>query len=291
MPNPFADDTDPSRGLWLDSANGRVQLVWHRLKTAADDPPFTRASLAAGLDAGAVMEVDAQLLADNSFICLHDDDLERETTGAGPVDDLTAATAATLRQRGVNGTPLPSPPLMFEELMALAGDARGSGWHLQVDLKAPAHRLTPDAIAAFARAAAPVAGRATVSCGDWPAVQAIAAAVPDIGLGFDPQDLAEAARPVARADFEDLATRTLETAPAAQRLYLWYRLVTQAQHSGCDLIGRFRAAGKQVTVWTIDAHMDNAAPALEIAVAAGASQITTNTPLALWDLWARRPGR
>ena len=57
-----------------------VRLKWHKLRRLADDPPFARVNLRAGLAAGASMEVDIRALACGHFVCLHDPELESETT-------------------------------------------------------------------------------------------------------------------------------------------------------------------------------------------------------------------
>lgn len=85
------------------------------------------------------VEVDVRFLRDDSLIVFHDRDLERETTGYGPVEDLDARSASRVRYS--DGTPLAS----FEEVVDVI---RGSNTVLQVDLKldepltpARAHRL------------------------------------------------------------------------------------------------------------------------------------------------------
>jgi hypothetical protein len=54
-----------------------VRLKWHKLRRFADDPPFARRNLRAGLAAGASLEVDIRALACGRFVCLHDPLLEQ----------------------------------------------------------------------------------------------------------------------------------------------------------------------------------------------------------------------
>ena len=71
-------DGEPD-GLSIRHGDRGIRLKWHKLRRRADDPPFHRPNLAAGLAAGASMEVDIQPLADGGFVCLHDWTLETQT--------------------------------------------------------------------------------------------------------------------------------------------------------------------------------------------------------------------
>ena len=73
----------PGNGPWL---------KWHMLRRCADDTPFGAANLERGLELGAFLEVDLRRLACGHFVCLHDPELESETTGRGPVADARGRT-------------------------------------------------------------------------------------------------------------------------------------------------------------------------------------------------------
>lgn len=103
-----------------------LRFKWHRLKRRRSDPPFLRANLEAGLDAGAPLELDLRATSDGHWVCLHDATLERETNGSGPVREQPRAALERLRQRAEDGTLLADPPLFLDELAAAApGIARG----------------------------------------------------------------------------------------------------------------------------------------------------------------------
>ena len=66
-------------------AGRRTFLKWHRARRRGGDPAFTGRRILEGMAAGASVEVDLVLHADDGFAVLHDLSLERETTGSGPV--------------------------------------------------------------------------------------------------------------------------------------------------------------------------------------------------------------
>jgi glycerophosphoryl diester phosphodiesterase len=106
------------------------------------------------------LEVDVRFLADDHVIVLHDDRLEGETTGTGPVDRIEIDDARRLRLRS---RPDLAPPLL-EEVVDLL---RPGATVLQVDLK-----LTPplsaERVRRLAAALVPLGERAFVgSQGHW----------------------------------------------------------------------------------------------------------------------------
>ena len=83
--------------------NGRpARLKWHRLRRSMGDPEFGTAVMTAGIALGASLELDLRVRGDGGFVVLHDDLLERETTGTGRVANWTgdALRAITYRQSG-----------------------------------------------------------------------------------------------------------------------------------------------------------------------------------------------
>ena len=92
----------------------KVRLKWHELRRFADDPPFKRRNLRAGLAMGASLEVDIRALACGQFVCLHDPILEKETTGKGPVAQADAASVSRLQVRASH-----EPPLLLDELVKI----------------------------------------------------------------------------------------------------------------------------------------------------------------------------
>lgn len=257
---------------------GPVTLKWHRLKLAAADAPFRRDRLAAGLAAGAVLEIDVQRAADG-FVVLHNDDLDRETTGTGPVAAATVAALSRLTVRGDGG----EAPMDLADLTGqLAAAAPLNGGHLQLDLK-----LGPDDLAAgrdrdLVAALRPYAGHLVLSGYDWSVVAHLAAALPGATAGFDPNDHAEANPPSTLADWHRLVDWTLEAAPGARWIYLHHDLVTGARAAGADVVAPFQAVGARVDAWTVDARSDRDwQGTVRTLLDAGVDQISTNTAEAI----------
>src|SRR5262249_39936240 len=86
-----------SKGITIDASGHRVRLKWHRLQRRPDDLAFTPQRLREGLALGASMEVDLRRHADHGFVCLHDETLDRETTGSGPIAETSAETLRGLK--------------------------------------------------------------------------------------------------------------------------------------------------------------------------------------------------
>jgi glycerophosphoryl diester phosphodiesterase len=257
-----------------------VLLKWHKLRQVAGDPPFSLANLRRGLAAGASLEIDARVLADGEWVCLHDDVLDEETDGSGPVERATAATIRGLRIAGGDF----APPLLADVVAAVAA-APTRGALLQIDLKQPLPGLTPAAIARFATLVKPVAASCLLSGTEWAAVARLGVVVPGLRLGFDPLDMDDHQAALAGARIASLTSAMLATAPKAATYYLNYRLVLTALDLGIDLIGPLHAAGATVDAWTMDPTTPGIERLLPRIVASGADQITTNDPIAMAQLW------
>jgi glycerophosphoryl diester phosphodiesterase len=278
-------------GVALRHGERRILLKWHMLRRTPGDPPHARSNLRTGLERGAVLEVDLQFSADGVGVCLHDETLDAETTGRGPVERLTASAIAALRQRGDHGEVLQDPPLRLEEVVEAVKrqppPVRGG---IQLDLKAAS--LDARSCAHFAELVGAAAEHFTVAGEDWVQVERLAAAAPGVRLGFEPLRLFRDDPPRGPAEFRRLAARMLAAAPGAEIVYLHTGLVLGALACGEDLVGRLVEAGKQVDCWTIDPHRTGVADTLHRLAEAGCGQITTNGPEAIEALWrgARGPG-
>ena len=272
-------------GIRLRHRGREVALKWHMLRRAPEDPAFCRTNLREGLARGAVLEVDLVFSADGDGVCLHDPTLDRETTGTGRVRDHATASIRALRQRGHDGAPLVTAPLLLDELLqAVRGAPPGSPSVIQLDLKEPPPGLTDAVRFRFAAAVGPLAPRFILSGDDWAAVRDLAHDVPGLRLGFDPLCLYDDSWPRTPSEFRDLARRTLDAAPEAAIVYLEADLVLRGLGVGVNLLDPMHAAGKPVDCWTVDPRPDTARR-LTALIEAGADQITTNAPEALERLW------
>lgn len=247
----------------------QIRLKWRQLRQAAGDPPFLLSNLSAGLAAGASLEVDMQLLACGSFVCLHDPLLEAETTGRGAVAETDATAIRRLRMQG-SGARL----LLLDELVGVmrAGRTR-PGALVQLDL---CSEVGPGAESALAKALDGDGAGFILSGYDWDTVVRLGASVPTLALGYDPTE--DAALPGA-----DVFSLVRETAPNADTIYLHHELVSTSVSDGSRLVARLQALDHRVDCWTIDCGTPNAVRAFRDAVVAGCDEVTTNTPAA----WAR----
>jgi glycerophosphoryl diester phosphodiesterase len=273
-------------GVAIDTGEHRVRLKWHRLKRCGTDLSFTPHRLWEGMALGAAMEVDLRLHADHSFVCLHDETLDGETTGSGPVINAAAETLRTLSLRRADGTPSGESLLLLEDLAELSRGGGAGGGLIQLDLKETDDLLDLQAVANFRRTLASVAPHFILSGCDWRAVTRLAAAVPGLGKGFDPcaDDTLDRLRDA--EDFRGFAAAALATAPEAEMIYLDYRIVLAAEDAGVDLVGPFRAAGKAVDAWTLNPDHPRAAESLHRLVALQVDQITTDEPDTLQSMFA-----
>jgi glycerophosphoryl diester phosphodiesterase len=244
-----------------------VRLKWHKLRQRPDDPPFSRANLRVGLAAGASLEVDLRRLACGRFVCLHDADLEGETTGQGPVAGIDAGALVRLEMRDAPG----EPPLLLDELAdAVRHWPCASGALVQLDLKAGPSEIDAASCAFLATALDAVAARFILSGRDWDAVTRLGAAVPGLALGYDPYD-------DAAAGAADIVGQVRARAPHADTIYLRRDLVRAAHERGEPLVAQLHAHGHRVDCWTIDHGSAAARADLRAAIAAGCDQITTNS--------------
>ena len=248
-----------------------VRLKWHKLRLTADDPPFARRNLAAGLAAGASLEVDIRPLACGRFVCLHDPRLEDETTGQGAVAEADAAAVIRLRMRDGDD----EAPLLLDELVRMTGTGPTAPSALvQLDLHVSAAEIGDAAVAAFAAALNGAGDRFILSGGDWDAVTRLGGGVTGLALGYDPTDEAGG------ADAAAILRLVGDKAPDAHTIYLHRKTVRTAHERGDGLVAHLRDRGHHVDCWTIDHGDDEAKADLLAALAAGCDQITTNTPRA-----------
>lgn len=286
--HPDAIGTPPVTGLFLRHGDRRIRLKWHKLRRHADDRPFDRGNLAIGLAAGASMEVDIQILADGAFVCLHDDFLEPETTGTGPVAASNSETIRTLRQRDSVGNATGPAPLLLEELTELIEAGAGTaakGAQVQLDLKDSAESITDAAVERFAEQVAPVAGFLSLSGEDWQAVKRLGGGVTGLSLGYDPS-VRVVDEELRVGDLSRFLDHIAETAPEAETIYPHHSILAAAKDRGIDLVGALQRQGRLVDCWTIGTNKPGTEAQLRLAVEAGVDQITTDTPGDLEDLWA-----
>jgi glycerophosphoryl diester phosphodiesterase len=267
-------------GVSIEYRGRAVLLKWHKLRRGPDEPPFSLANLRAGLALGASLEIDIRLLADGAWVCLHDDMLDEETDGSGPVAGVSSDAIRRLRIAGSD-----YPPPLLAHVASVVAAARASKACLQIDLKEPAGALTRRAIRGFAETIAPIAPTCLLSGTEWTAVERLGAGVPRLRLGYDPYDVAEGRRLDDGDSIAAFVDEVFATAPAAHTFYLYHRFVGAALAHGVDPIAILKSAAAKIDVWTLDPTMPEIETMLPRMVAAGADQITTNDPIGMARLW------
>jgi glycerophosphoryl diester phosphodiesterase len=118
-----------------------VAISAHRGQSADDQPENSIAAITATGRAipGAIVEIDAVLTRDGELVLMHDDTMERTTTGQGKVADLTLAQVKAARLRAPDGTlTQAAPPTLAEALEA----AREVGAIASIDLKPASEAAT-----------------------------------------------------------------------------------------------------------------------------------------------------
>ncbi len=285
-PQPDDGATVSDAPVALPLSGRRVLLKWHRGRQRLSDPSFPVAALARGLAAGASVEIDLQPLSDGGFAVIHDPDLDRETTGHGPVCAIGSAGFQALHRRDNAGAPLPERALTLASLSTCIGPSTAPGAVLQLDLQCRDHDLSPAHVGGIGASLGALFGNVILSGEDAAAVQRLAAATPGLTVGYDP--CAEHGQiGLARAgDWPLFVDETLRAVPQASTIYLALDLPILADEQGFDLIGAFHGRGKTVDCFTLVGDEPDALSILEHLARLGADQITTDDPEGLLRMWA-----
>lgn len=127
--------TGPILANYFDCVRERgIAISAHRGQSGDDQPENSIAAITATGRAipGAIVEIDAVLTRDGQLVLMHDDTMDRTTTGRGKVTDLTLAEVKAARLQAPDGTlTQAAPPTLAEALEA----ARSVGAIAAIDLK------------------------------------------------------------------------------------------------------------------------------------------------------------
>lgn len=257
----------------------RTWLKWHRARRRGSDPVFTGSRVLEGMAMGASVEVDLVVHGERGFAVLHDLTLGRESTGSGLVVDKSAAELRGLSLRGNDGKPIAEPIMLLEDLSALlAGRTIHPDALLQLDFKEDAAALDAAAVANFGASVGPMARHMILSSGDAESVRLLCAAAPGIHIGYDPchDDAIETL--LRHGDFPAFVADAVAASPAAEMIYLEFRLILAAMDRGFDLVAAFHAAGRRIDAYTIQRANAETLPLVEQLLALQVDQITTDDP-------------
>lgn len=139
-----APSSGPAMAAYFDCVrDGGVAISAHRAVSALDQPENSIAAIEATGRAipNAILELDAVLTKDRHLVLMHDDTLDRTTTGRGRVADLTLAQVKQARLKASNGTLTRAAPPTLGEALDAAGRV---GAIASIDLKPADGETTVD---------------------------------------------------------------------------------------------------------------------------------------------------
>lgn len=296
----------------------RVLLKYHRLLSGNGvHPPNSLPALRELLDGGAqVIEFDVTAITGGEYLLIHDDTLDRETTGTGPARTLTPDAVKRLRLRGSEE----APALLSEVSGVLAAHRRSV--KVQVDLK-DQEPLSVDEARVFLRAIDPLRSNpqlaVVVGClGDWNLrlLRRLDAALA-VGLDFalyldapvpefprlpmrenvhgylDDHPLGYRRGIPVRDYLLDRIESLCRLIPGAVEVYLRLEFIAQARRDGVNPVEIVRSTLGDILIdgWTLNADNPQAETMLRLLLESGVGQVTTDTPVQLAALLGQGTAR
>ncbi|WP_336977424.1 glycerophosphodiester phosphodiesterase family protein [Brevundimonas nasdae] len=143
-PMASAPSSGPAMAAYFDCVrDGGVATSAHRAVSALDQPENSIAAIEATGRAipNAILELDAVLTKDRQLVLMHDDTMDRTTTGRGRVADLTLAQVKQARLKASNGALTRAAPPTLGEALDAAGRV---GAIASIDLKPADGETTVD---------------------------------------------------------------------------------------------------------------------------------------------------
>lgn len=259
----------------------KTWLKWHRARKQAGDLPFTGERILEGMRLGASVEVDLRRHAEGGFAVLHDETLDRGTTGTGLVAARTRSQLRQLYLRDAAGNETTHKVMLLEDLVALLGDGVEEGAMLQLDLKETIATLGPLEVGGFGEAVGPLARHMILSGGDATAVALLAGVAPGIRSGFDPSDEDRFTAAQQAGRLRGFVDEAVAAAPETDMIYLYWQIVTEAADIGFDIVEAFHQQGKRIDAWTLKVTDPETVAIAERLLALKVDQITTDDPVGL----------
>jgi glycerophosphoryl diester phosphodiesterase len=171
---------------------GGVVISAHRALSAGDQPENSIQAIEATGQAipGAMVELDVTFTSDARVVLMHDQTLERTTTGVGRVAELSLADLRATRLMASNGLVVDAPPPTLAEALEAAGRVRAIA---AIDFKpAEAAALLPLARAVIKEIrAAGLADRVVLISYSSDVAQALADLAPDMMISAVVNDIAQ----------------------------------------------------------------------------------------------------
>ncbi|WP_199287302.1 glycerophosphodiester phosphodiesterase [Rhizobium chutanense] len=278
-----------AQGLEISHAGHRTRLKWHRLRKSFADPLFSAAVMAEGFAAGASMELDLRVRADGGFVVLHDEDLEGETTGHGPITEKSMGDLGDIRmQEGDRRL------ILSEDLAAMMQSTHPAAL-LQFDMKDDYEAIGARGIAHLAEHFSDIAASVIVSGGSLDLIVAVKEKLPHLLRGIDPTDKLYSIWKASGWKAVETELRADLSGPTEpDTVYLHWRLILDAAKEGFDMIGLCQDHGKRVDAWTFTLRDSEAGFSEEewrnfrALMALKPDQITTDEAPATERAWGRR---
>ena len=272
--------------------------------------PNTLEAVSACLEAHAPMiEIDATALLDDDYLLVHDEKLETETTGQGPVAACRVTQARELFVRTKDG-PSPYRTALLSDVVQLFVTHGGSS-RLQIDYKNLLPFPNDEPLQRLIRIIEPLGERVIVSSiADWQ-LRKLRRLAPWLPLGLDIQFYLDWRLPSEPADprafpkrlgaygywddhpialgriwptadyLRDRCGMLLGLVPQVNVFYVRHHLLAQSLADGFNWAEMLHQAHVQLDAWTLDIDNPIALNHLPALLEAGVDMMTTNTPLAL----------
>lgn len=286
-------------------------IVHHMAALDGQYPPNSLESIRACLEAGAAfIEIDITALADSDYLLVHDETLESETTGAGPVGQCSKAESDRLFFKNGDGSATSYPVPRLGEVVDLLRQ-HPEGARVQLDFKNVIPFSDPEPLHRLVRLIEPLGDRVMVSTGaDWQ-LRRLRRLAGWLELGFDihfymdlrfPEEPVDPRVPPYRQgvygywDDHPLALQRFWTTaeylaercemlttlvPGVTTFYIDHRLLVQSLDDGFNWAEALHDAGIKLDAWTLDTDDSAAVANARRLLAAGVDQFTTNTPAEL----------
>jgi glycerophosphoryl diester phosphodiesterase len=233
------------QGLAISHKGHVTRLKWHRLRRRLDDPLFSATIMKDGFLLGASMELDLKVRADGGFVVLHDDVLEGETTGRGPVRDALAADLRELHMK-IGGEALTLSEDLADMLPTAHPDAL-----LQFDMKDDLVLIGERGLDHLKDHFRHLGQHVIVSASDLDLILAIKKRMPDLRRGIDPTDqLVDLLHGAGPGAVEKALVADITGPTEPEIIYLAWPLLLEAAKQGLDMIGICHRHGKSVDAWT-----------------------------------------
>ncbi|MGV4792105.1 glycerophosphodiester phosphodiesterase family protein [Rhizobium sp. F40D2] len=278
-----------AQGLEISHEGHRTRLKWHRLRKRFADPLFSAEVMAEGFAAGASMELDLRVRADGGFVVLHDEELDGETSGHGPIAKMSIGDLGDIRMKEGE-----RPLILSEDLAAMMQSTHPAAL-LQFDMKDDYEAIGASGIEHLAAHFRDIAASVIVSAGSLDLIVAVKEELPHLLRGIDPTDKLYNIRQDSGWKAVEMELRADLRGPTEpDTIYLHWPLILDAAREGLDMIALCQDHGKHVDAWTFTlkdpeaGFSDEEWRSFQALMALKPDQVTTDEAPATESAWRHR---